>query len=419
MLSKPKWVIIILSAVVVAYGLVGGVLEKVSAEEDDAYRQLHIFTEVLGKVKSDYVEQPSLEKAFQGALQGMVEALDPFSSFVPAGVYAELKDNLDMAGSPGLILSKRYGYLYVVAVTPGSPAEREGLRTGDLVESIDDTVTMRMSVWEGMARLQGPPGSEVKLRVVRARRTEPSVLTLTRATPGELSLSSRIHEGEIGYLKVPAFAAGSADQILDRLTLLKASPVRGLLIDLRGNAVGELGEAVKAADLLLPRGLAIVVERSRDGAPVDHPSLQDPVWEDLPLVILADGGTSGAAEVFAAALQDHGRAEVVGERTNGEGSTQASFELDGGARLFVSTTLYVRPNGVPLQGETLRESGVRPDLRSPNQEFVTSFYFENTSEDFDDELVDKFYRELDEAVGQEQLSRALEHVREKVLKKAA
>ncbi len=419
MFAKPKLLIIILSAAIVVYGFLGGLLERVSAEEDDAYRQLAIFNEVVDKVKSDYVDDPDLEKAFQGAVQGMMEALDPFSSFVPAQMYRQYKRNLDQAGTVGLTLSKRFGYMYVVAVDPGSAAEREGLRTGDLVESIDGEVTMRMSAWEATARLQGPAGSQVEVRVVRARRTEPSTMMLLREAHQPLSVDSRIPEEGVGLLRIPQFEQGAADQVSAKLKLLEASEIRGLLIDLRGNARGELSEAVRSADLLLSSGLPILSVRNREGAETSYVSLQEPILTNIPVVLLLDGGTSGPAEVFAAALQDHQRAEVVGERSNGRGSTQSVFQLNDGAALFVSTALYIRPQGKPLQGETLRESGVNPDVRAPNQEFVTNFYFENTTENFEDDEVDDFYRRLDEAVEREQLSQALERVRAKVLEKVA
>ncbi len=419
MLAKPKLVVIFLSAAVVTYGFVGGLLEKVSAEEDDPYRQLSIFTDVLTKVKSDYVETPDMEAAFQGALQGMVEALDPFSSFVPAGVYGELEPKSGLGGQAGLVLSKRYGYLYVVSVDPDSAAEQQGLRTGDLVESIDGTVTMRMSAWEAEARLRGEPGSTVELRVVRARRTEPSTVTLQRGPLQLPDVSSRIVEQGIGLLRVPHLEAGASEQISEKLKLLEASRIEGLLIDLRGNARGTPEEAVRAADLMLPKGKQIVSARARGGAAVEHVSLAEPLLEGLPVVLMTDGGTSGAAEIFAAALQDHQRATVVGERSNGKGSLQTGFPVGDGARLFVSTTLFYRPGGEPLQADTTRKSGVTPDVRAPNQEFVTNFYFENTTENFDDSLVDDFYRKLDAAVEAEQLNQALEQVRERVARKAA
>lgn len=417
-LGKPKLAVIFLSALVVVYGLVGGLLERVSAG-DDAYGQLSIFTEVLRKIQEDYVETPDLRNALNGALLGMMEALDPFSSFVEAETYQQLLERSQMTASPGLTLSKRYGYAYVVAATPGSSAEAAGLRTGDLLESIDGEVTTRMSLWEANARLMGPENSTLRVRVVRARRSEPSEIELERRELPALEVTARIVEPGLGAVRIPGFGAGVAESLQAKLKMLKASGVEGLLVDLRGNAVGSFEEAVRAADLLLARGKKIVSLRDRAGNAVESVSLTDPELAATPLVVLVDGGASGPAEVFAAALLDNQAAQLVGEKTNGFGSEQQRFQLDDGSELWISTKIYIRPNGEPIQAVALRDSGLKPDVRSPSQEFVTNFYFENTSGNVEESLADEFYRKLDEAVERQQLESGLKALREKVLKKAA
>jgi carboxyl-terminal processing protease len=418
MSSRVKLIIILFSALILGYGLVGGMMKGVAAR-DDVYADLSLFTDVLNKIKQDYVETPDLQKAMTGALHGMMEALDPYSSFVDSETYQRLsRSDEETAGSPGLVISKRFGYAYVVSVIPRSPAEREGLRSGDLLESIDGRVTTQMSLWEAEQLLQGPVGTSVPVRVVRARRTEPADLNLAREELPRLEVTARIVEEGIGLLQISHFEKGAADSVSSRLKMLEASGVEGLMIDLRGTALGTLSETVKVADMFLAKGQKIVSVTDRRGKEKDHLSTVDPIVSDVPIVLLLDGSTSGVAEVFAAALQDNGVAETVGEKTNGRGSVQEVFNLEDGAALLISTQIYHRATGKPIQDQNIRNSGVMPDIRSPNEDFVSNFLFENASDDsgkFDED----FYRKLNEAIQTEQFGAGLKHIRSKVLKRAA
>jgi carboxyl-terminal processing protease len=277
-----------------------------------------------------------------------------------------------------------------------------------------------MSLWEIEARLRGEVGSKVKMRVVRARRTEPTEIELAREQSEHRKVEARVLDSGIGFLSVPDFSSGVASEVETRLKMLKASGMSdGLLVDLRGNATGRLEEASRVADLMLPKGVEIVTVKGRDGSSLTHASMSEPLLSEMPLVLLMDGGTSGPAEVLSAALRDNVAATLVGERTNGRGSEQSQFSVAGGAVLVMTTEVYVSPKGEPIQGETVRQSGLKPDVRAPSQDFVTAFYFENTTEDLEESLNDEFYRKLDEAITKEQFSNALEAIREKILKKAA
>jgi carboxyl-terminal processing protease len=418
MTSRVKLTIILFSALILGYGLVGGMMKGVAAK-DDVYADLSLFTDVLNKIKQDYVEAPDLQKAMTGALHGMMEALDPYSSFVDRETYQRLSRNRDEAvGSPGLILSKRFGYAYVVSVVPRSPAEKEGLRSGDLLESIDGRVTTQMSLWEAEKLLQGPLGTSVPVRVVRARRTEPSEVRLVREELPALEVTARIVEEGIGLLQITHFEKGASESISSRLKMLESSGIQGLMIDLRGTALGDLQEMVKVADMFLPRGQKVVSAVDRRGKGKDHLAAVDPIISNIPVVLLVDGSTSGVAEVFAAALQDNGVAEAVGEKTNGRGSVQEVFNLEDGAALLISTQMYLRSTGKPIQDQNIRNSGVTPDIRSPNEDFITNFLFENASDD-PGKLEDEFYRRLNDAIQTEQFGTGLKQIRSMVLKKAA
>ncbi|HLV01479.1 MAG TPA: PDZ domain-containing protein, partial [Acidobacteriota bacterium] len=233
MVSRIKLTILCLSSLIVVYGLVGGMLDKVSAR-DDAYRDLSVFSDVLSKIRDEYVEDPDMTQALEGALHGMMEALDPYSSFVDAGTYKELKGREEDGASPGLVISKRYGYVYIVSVDEGSSAQQQGLRTGDLIESIEGRQTTVMSLWEAQHRLMGPEGSTVDLRVIRSRRSEPYEVSLTRHPITPMEVTARIVDGNIGLLRIPGFLPGTAETVKSKLRLLESSGAKGLLVDVRG-----------------------------------------------------------------------------------------------------------------------------------------------------------------------------------------
>lgn len=419
MFPKTKIVVLFFSATFVVYGLVGGMWNKVSAR-DDTYQDLTIFTEVLNKVREDYVEKPDLERAMSGALHGMMEALDPYSSFIDGETYQRIQQSKsELVASPGIVLSKRYGYAHIVSVVPDSPADREGLRSGDLIEAIEGQVTTRMSLWKAKKLLVGEPESSVRIRVIRGRRSEPSQIDLVRENPTFSEVGARVVESGIALLRIPHFHEKVSQVVVSKLKILGSLGMRGLIIDVRGSALGEVQEAVRVSDLFLSKGETILSLRERDGNETKFLSLNEPEVSRVPIVMLVDSGTSGAAEVLVAALRDNQITETVGEKTNGEGSLQEVFHLKDGSVLQISTKLFYRPSGEAIQAQRLRDSGVSPDVRSPSQDFVTNFYFENTDDDLRDNLGESFYRKLKDAVESEQFEEGLRRIRKQLEKKAA
>lgn len=414
MLGRLKLLILLLSTLIVFYGLVGGVMDGVAAEDDNPYRELSLFTDVLNKIRNDYVEEPDMERALVGALHGMMEALDPYASFVDEEIYTRLREREEQAGETGLHLSKRYGYAYIVSVEPGSGADKEGLRTGDLLESIDDKLTTQMSLWEAERLLRGKPGSQVSVRVIRARRTEPQELTLKREVLQDQPIVARIIEGEFGLLRIPHFGEAVPESLRSKLKMLGASDIKGLLVDVRGASEGTLESAVETASFFLSKGEMVARIQSKEGEATQL-TASDPGFNfELPIVLLIDRGTSGPAEVFAAALKDHNRADVVGLQSNGHGSIISEVPLRDGSLLYIATKLLYRPNGEPIKGKDLRESGIAPDMRAPAPDFVTNFYFENTPEDLEGPLPDDFYKDLEKAIGEEQLEVAIEALKKQI-----
>jgi len=418
MFGKPKLVLILLSAIVVLYGLVGGLLEDVAAE-NDVYGQLEIFSSVLTKLENEYVEHPDLPRAMNGALLGMLETVDPFSSFVEHSVFSQLQVQSGEDASPGMTLAKRSGYAYVVSIEAGSPAALAGLRSGDLVESVDGIITTEMSLWEVTTRLKGRQGTNVSIRVVRPRRAEPMEVTLLRSFSNPGSVKGTIIENGIGFLDIPHLSGRVSESVAREVRLLGAAGVNGLLIDLRGTVGGLLSEAVAIADLFLVGGATVVSVVERGGIKEELIAESDPVDDSLDLVILVDGGTSGPAEVLATALVDHGKAAAVGLRTNGHGSLQERFDLADGSVVFLATKLLLRKDGRPLQGMKTRSSGLKPKLQSPSPDFVSNFYISHLGEEFTGPKLEDFYRGLSKAIEEEQLKNGIEEVRRRIFKEAA
>lgn len=415
--AKGKLAILLLSALVVGYGLVGGSMDRVAAR-DASYQEIALFISVFKRVQADYVEEPVMKDALLGALHGMVEAVDPYSSYVPQASYAQVQAQTEARASPGIYISKRYGYAYVVAVVRGSPAEREGVRTGDWIESIDARKTTQMSRWEAQYMLQGAPGTEVKLRLIRSRRP-PTEIRLVREAPVPEKVKAEVVETGLGQLRIPSLRTGSSGQVRKGLRMLRSAAVKGLLLDVRGVTEGEVAEAVEIAGLLLPKGSEVLTVKDRQGRSVVHATTAEPLLAGVPAVVLADGGTSGAAEILVAALKDHKVATVVGLKTDGRGSGQERFHLGDGSVLYLATRIYYRPDGSAIQKKKLKDSGISPDVRAPDEDFVSSFYLENVSDDPDAELGVDFYKGLEEAVRERQFQQGLDKLRGRLARKAA
>ena len=388
------------------------------AAHDNAYKGLSIFADIIHKIEKEYVEEPNMRKAMKGALHGMMEALDSYSSFVDQDTYQKIQELKQQDTiSPGIKLSKRFSYAHVVSVVPGGSAQRQGLRSGDLLESIDGRLTSQMSLLEAQSFLLGPAGSSVELSVIRSRR--PYEVRLVREEWAFPEVGARIVEEGIGLLRIPHLEEGTAETVLAKMKMLRSSGIGGLLVDVRGAAHGTLSEAVQVSDFFLVKGKPIVTVKDRHGEEKVLSSSMDPVISGIPVVLLIDRGTSGAGEVFAAALRDHEIAETVGEKTNGQGSRQDAFFLENGSVLFMSTNIYYRSTGKAIQAQNLRESGIEPDVPSPDEEFMTGLDFSSASEEEEDSINAEPHRKLGEAVEREQFETGLERIRSKVLSKAA
>ena len=356
-MKKGRWKlgIVCFSTVLSLLLLVGAMLgqEKTSKEP---YTQLGVLSEVLSRIQTDYVEDPNFSKVTNGALHGLVESLDPYSSYLTPDEYKayEAKHNAD--ASVGVVVSKRAGFVSIVTALPGGPAQKAGLQAGDVIESIDGRSTREMSLAEVVYRLDGASGSGVKLAIVRERANEPHNFDLKRAPIVPPDPTSRMMDAGIGYLRVQSFPKGETQKIASRIQELRKSGAKKFVLDLRDDASGDVEEGATAANLFIGKGLiGYLTEQQYPRKSFLADAAKAVVQE--PLVVLVNQSTGGAAEVLAAAIQDNHRGQVVGERTFGIGSVQKVIPLDDGSALILSIAKYFSPNGKQIQ-----ENGITPNV---------------------------------------------------------
>ena len=352
MSPRSRLFIALISTAFVAYVAVGSLLSRVLG--DTSYGQLAVFNEVVRLVLEGYVEPVNLDRAMAGARLGLTDALDGDSAYLDAEEWKLLqqpgKDDADV----GLVLTRRFGFLMVVAPRAGSPAEKAGLRTGDVLKTIDGRHTRPLAAVSGQRLLRGAPGSSVKLGVLRAG-VDPFEVAVVRERLLPASPTSRMLADGSGYLKIPELSARTADDARTALESLRRGGAKGIVLDLRGSAQGEPAEAVRFAELFMEGGVVAKLAGTKMGEQVVSAAAKNAAWGG-PLAVLIDTGTSGAGEIVAAALRDADRGPVVGERTFGRVGIQKQLPLaEGGMVLTVAR--YLSAKGTAIHGQ-----GVQPTV---------------------------------------------------------
>ncbi len=297
----PKTVVIVLSLLVFSYVGLGYVLGQTSSNDDErTYRSLTVYSEVLQRIQEDYVDEPNLTVVTAGALHGLLESLDPFSGYMSPREYTDYKDKqkANTKGEVGATLAKRFGYVVVVSVLPGSPAEKAGIRGGDVLESIAGFTSREMSVAQAKVMLDGAPGSTVKVSVVRRGRQEPLALDVTRAVLPAQHLTIEKMD-DVAYLDVPALSAGMAAELRDKLQQVDHQGVHKLVLDLRDTATGPVSEGIAAARLFVQSGNITALSGQTVPRQAFDAEPAKVVWR-YPVEVLISERTLGAAEVLAA-----------------------------------------------------------------------------------------------------------------------
>jgi carboxyl-terminal processing protease len=343
-------------ALVLVVFLGGFVSNGVSAgsQNDGVYRQMGVYEEVLHKVQSDYVTDPNITKVTNGALHGLLESLDSDSSYLtPEENVAYKAHQNEGTAQVGLNVSRRYGYATVVSVMPGSPAEKEQITDGDIIESIGGTSTRELSLAMVRLMLEGKPGTDVTFSVVRPGKAEPQKITLTRKQLEAPALSEQQYENSsILYLKPVVL---TRERVAEIETRLKAMPKNGnkkVLLDLRDVTDGDPTQAINLANAFLQSGTIASIE----GQKVAKQTFTADATKYItgaPLVVLVNHGTAGPAELVAAAILDNKRGDLVGDRSFGEGAVQKTIELPDGAAVILSVAKYEGPSGKAIQDQAV------------------------------------------------------------------
>jgi carboxyl-terminal processing protease len=357
--SRGKFFLVLSSTFLVALLLVGGVVTKGAAPDQSAsnnvYRHLSVYSEVLSRIKSEYVEEPDINSVTLGAMNGMLEAIDPYASFLNATQYKEYLKNYDTyKGDLGMVLAKKYGYITVVAVIPGSPADKANLTTGDFLESIKGVATRDMPLAYAKLLLKGEIGSPIDITVLR-RKPEPQKLTLTRVALVYPAVEWKMMPDDVGYVKVSTLVNGKVKEVSAAVQALQKQGAKKILMDLRYCASGTPDEGIELANLFLNKGTITWVQGQKFPKKTYEADPKKAI-SSLPLVLMTSRGTASGAELAAAALQKNKRATVVGEHTYGDASILQPVTMDDGSAVILSVAKYYSPDGKAIQ-----DNGVTPD----------------------------------------------------------
>jgi carboxyl-terminal processing protease len=346
-----KKMVVVISVLVIAYVATGYVMGRSS--DDKAFRALTVYTEVLDHIQRDYVDDPNMHAVTNGSLHGLLDSLDPQSAYLSPLEYKDYKEKT--ASNPpadsGLALTRRFGYIGIVAVLPDSPGAKIGLRIGDILEKIAGFTTSQMAIDQAQLLLRGQPGTTVPLSVIRRGKTEPQDMTITLAklAPARLIAQDKV-QGDVAYLRVVEFEPGMAKQIHEKLVQLQKSGAKKLILDLRDCAMGDDQEGIATAQLFLPSG---VITTLKGQTVTTVTSSADParvVWTG-PVAVLIGNGTAGPAEILASAIADNKRGQTVGDRTYGTASEQKLIGMDDGSALILTVANYFTPASKNIAAE--------------------------------------------------------------------
>ena len=327
--------------------------------------ELRTFTEVFGKIKSDYVEPTEDSALLENAIRGMLTGLDPHSTYLDPEGYKELRVGTSGEfGGLGIEVGMEDGFVKVISPIDDTPAQRAGIESGDLIIRIDDTPVKGLSLGEAVKLMRGKPGSKIHLTVIRKGEDKPLKITITRAVIKVNSVRSRMLEPGFGYVRISQFQSNTGENIINAVSELKKeyeANLKGLIIDLRNNPGGVLNAAVAVSDAFLEDGLIVYTEGRVNDSEMKFKATPTDIVKGAPIVVLVNGGSASASEIVAGALQDHKRAVIMGTTTFGKGSVQTILPIPNGAALKLTTARYYTPSGRSIQAE-----GIIPDIKLEN-----------------------------------------------------
>ena len=360
MTNRIRTSLIAVSLILMSYVVVGGLLGKSETSSEKTYRDLGVYSEVLNRIKQEYVTEPDLTKVTDGAIRGLLESLDPYSTYLSPEQYQDYLQHPDPGPADvGIFISKRMGYATVVAVLPGSPAEKAGVKPGDLIDEVDAAPTRQFSVLQLERMMAGQPNSTVKLTLVREARVDPQTIPVTRSVLNYPPVFAKMVEDGTGYLRVATFNKGKSSEIAAKIKELESQGARKIVFDFRNCAGGDVHEAVDTASLFLNKGLVTYIAGQRfPRQDVEvHPT--GTVCK-LPMAVLINQSTAGPAELVASAMLGNKRGEVVGVRSFGVGVYQKPIPVGDGSALLLAVAKYYGSDG-----KAISENGITPSVIQP------------------------------------------------------
>ena len=360
--------------------------------------EIRAFAEVFAKIKKDYVENVEDSVLLEYAIRGMLEGLDPHSSYLDEEAYLNLQEGTSGEfGGLGIEVGMEDGFIKVISPIDDTPAQKAGLQAGDLIIRLDDTPVKGMSLNDAVERMRGEPGTDITLTIIRDGADKPLKVTITRDVIKVKSVRTQILEPGFGYLRISHFQSRTAEDARAALQELKQDNdgrLEGLILDLRNNPGGILSAAVGVSDLFLDKGLIVYTEGRIDDSKLRFNAKPADLLDNAPVVVLVNAGSASASEIVAGALQDHKRAIIMGQKTFGKGSVQTVLPVSNAAALKLTTARYYTPSGRSIQ-----VSGIEPDvalvrvkvesLEDEEQNFITeenlSRHLDNNTEENQDE----------------------------------
>ncbi|MGH8593320.1 MAG: S41 family peptidase [Gammaproteobacteria bacterium] len=331
------------------------------SEQDLPWRELRTFTEVFAKVKNDYVEPIKDKQLLENAIRGMLTGLDPHSAYLDPEDYKGLQEGTTGEfGGLGIEVGIENGLVKVIAPIDDTPAQRAGVKPGDVITKLDDTPVKGMALNDAVKHMRGKPGSPITLTIVREGVEKPLEIVITRAVIKVESIKTELLEPNFGYLRISTFQERTAEDLRRALGEIKAEnkgPLKGMVLDLRNNPGGILSAAVSVADAFIEKGLIVYTEGRVEDSQLRFSAKPDDLLSGASMVVLVNGGSASASEIVAGALQDSRRGIIMGSRTFGKGSVQTILPMSNQAALKLTTALYYTPSGRSIQAE-----GIKPDI---------------------------------------------------------
>ncbi|MBI3752490.1 MAG: S41 family peptidase [Deltaproteobacteria bacterium] len=353
--------LVALSAIAVAISIfLWGASYRVSAVSTKAYENIRIFTDALSIVQDNYVEEVDPKNLIYGAVKGMLQGLDPHSSFMTPEEYKEMQvETKGSFGGIGIEIGIRDGMLTVVAPIEDTPAFKAGIKAGDRIVKIGDKYTKDMSINDAVKLMRGPKGAKVSIWILREGWKDPQEFAITRDIIAVKSVKYKALEDGFGYIRISQFQEKTAGDLEDALNKLGSSEgkLKGLILDLRNNPGGLLQQAVEVSDKFLDSGLIVYTKGRAPGQDMRFEAREEGTQPNYPMIVMVNGGSASASEIVAGALQDHKRAVILGTQTFGKGSVQTIIPLSDGSAIRLTTSQYYTPSGRSIQAK-----GIEPDI---------------------------------------------------------